>query len=184
MTQDFTKNRISELEDNLVDYKGNPCPGKLWWNVGYFSKPDFDKYLAQRKDVDVEETKRMVEQEAERKLREARGLEETGEIKRQKKEDLKERSDEIVANSPPNIDYPSGILHIGIQQIVGLEVERIRSPGVSEGAEDEKGEDLPCAYCTVIINHRKVYKPRTRLKDNKPFVCAPLLSGLNPTMTT
>ena len=179
MNDDSMKNRIMEREDDLVDYEGNPCPGKVWWNVGYYSKPDFGQYLAHRGDVDVEETKGKVEREAERKLREAQGLDETGEIEQQKKEDLKERSDEIIANSGPNPQYPSGILYIGIQQIVGLEVERIRDSGVREEAEDEGGEDLPSAYCTVIINHEKVYKTRTKLKDNKPFVCTPQ-SGVAP----
>ncbi|KAI5821397.1 hypothetical protein BZA77DRAFT_299441 [Pyronema omphalodes] len=169
MSQESTKNQMTFREDHLCDYEGNPAPGTLSWEVGYFSKCDIDDYLAKRGDVDIEQTKRQIEHDAEKKLREAKGLDESGEIDQQKQEDLKERSDEIIAGSPPNDDWPSGILYIKIEQITGLEVQHIRESGVREEAEQEEGDDLPSAYCTIILNHQKVYKTRTKIKDNKPF---------------
>lgn len=35
--------------------------------------------------------------------------------------------------------------------------------------EEEEGDDLPSAYCTVILNHQKVFKTRTKPKNSKPF---------------
>ncbi|KAF8253956.1 hypothetical protein K440DRAFT_618525 [Wilcoxina mikolae CBS 423.85] len=169
MSYHATKNRMSAREDPLCDFEGKPCPGFLHWDVGYFSKLSLDDHLSKLSNVDVEEMKRKIEIDAEKKLREAKGTDESGEIDQQKREDLKERSDEIIAGSPPNDDWPSGILSIKIEQITGLEVEHIRESGVREGSEDEEGGDLPSAYCTVILNHQKVYKTRTKLKDNKPF---------------
>jgi hypothetical protein len=170
MSQESTKNQMTSREDHLCDYEGNPAPGILGWEVGYFSKCDVDDYLAKRGDVDIEQTKRQIEHDAEKKLREAKGLDESGEIDQQKQEDLKERSDEIIAGSPPNDDWPSGILYIKIEQITGLEVQHIRESGVREEAEQEEDDDLPSAYCVIILNHQKVYKTRTKIKDNKPFV--------------
>ncbi|KAF8873769.1 hypothetical protein BD779DRAFT_1664331 [Infundibulicybe gibba] len=94
------------------------------------------------------------------KLREAvaRDHNETGEIEQQKKEDLKERSEEVIAGSKPAAEWPSGIVAVRIEQINGL-----------EGGEDEEADDLPSAYCTVIVNHERVYKTRVKVKSNKPF---------------
>jgi hypothetical protein len=169
-TKNTTKNRIWAREDGFSDYDGKPCPGKLRWEVGYFEKTQVDEYLAKRDNVDIEAEKWKIEEETEHKLKETKGLDEFGEVEQQKAEDLKERTDEIISASAPSDDYPSGILYVKIEQIQGLEVDKIRKSGVRGGAEDEEGDDLPSSYCTVIINHQKVYKTRTKLKDNKPFV--------------
>jgi hypothetical protein len=173
ITNDATKNRIAAREDGFSGYDGKPCPGTLRWEVGYFEKAQLTEYLKKRGDTDIEATKRKIEEETERKLREADGLDESGEVEQQKAEDLKERTDEIISGSAPSEDYPSGILYVKIEQIQGLEIPKIQQSGVDKGAEDEEGEDLPSSYCTVIINHQKVYKTRTKLKDNKPFVSNP-----------
>lgn len=34
---------------------------------------------------------------------------------------------------------------------------------------EEEGDDLPSAYCTIILNHQKIYKTRTKPKNAKPF---------------
>ncbi|KAF8543160.1 hypothetical protein BDD12DRAFT_916043 [Trichophaea hybrida] len=127
MSYHVTKNRMSAREDPLCDFEGKPCPGFLYWDVGYFSKLSLDDHLLKLSN---------------------------------------ERSEEIIAGSPPNGDWPSGILSIKIEQITGLEVEHIRESGIREGSEDEEGGDISSAYCTII---QKVYKTRTKLKDNKPF---------------
>lgn len=35
--------------------------------------------------------------------------------------------------------------------------------------EEEEGDGLPSAYCTILINHSKVFKTRTKPKNAKPF---------------
>ena len=76
------------------------------------------------------ETKRRIEKDAEKKLREA-SVEQAGdEVEQQKREDLKERTDEIIAGHPPNEEWPSGIMYIKVEQITELEVEHIKESGL------------------------------------------------------
>jgi hypothetical protein len=35
--------------------------------------------------------------------------------------------------------------------------------------EEEEGDSLPSAYCTIILNHKKIFKTRTKPKNSKPF---------------
>lgn len=65
-----------------------------------------------------------------------------------------------------------GIFSIQIHQITGLEFEKIHKSH-SQGEEESDGEegagDLPSSYCTVILNHQKIFKTRTKPKNAKPF---------------
>lgn len=96
----------------------------------------------------------------------------TSEVEQQKKDDLKRKGDEIIASSRPTPHFPSGILSIRIEQISGLGVHKVQRPGLKEAdeCEDEDADDLPSAYCTVLINHQRVYKTRTKMKSSNPFV--------------
>lgn len=96
----------------------------------------------------------------------------TSEVEQQKREDLKEKGDQIIVSSRPSTDFPSGILSIRIEQISGLGVQKVKETGVREAeeGEDDESDDLPSAYCTVLINHERVYKTRTKMKSSNPFV--------------
>lgn len=170
MTKSETLNRSTPHEDRFTDVGGSPWPGSVRWSVGYFAKTG----LEAAKPHDAEEVKKKVDKQAEEKLKEAQGRgqgeDDHGELRRQKAEDLKERTEEIIAGARPSTEWPSGVLSIRIEQITGLEVDKIRESGVREGGEDEERDDLPSAYCTVIIDHQRVYKTRTKLKSGKPFV--------------
>lgn len=76
-------------------------------------------------------------------------------------------------SSPPSNDYPTGIFSIQIHEITGLEFEKIsknrQSQVDGESDEEEGAGDLPSSYCTVILNHQKVFKTRTKPKNAKPF---------------
>ncbi|KAI9700546.1 MAG: hypothetical protein M1820_006700 [Bogoriella megaspora] len=157
--------------------KDEKMPGKLEWSVGYFPKvPILDSQIEQQK-VDtsirnVDQLKRKVDEQSERKLREAKH-DESREISQQKAEDLKERADEMICNAPPPNEYPSGVFSIQIHQITGLEYEKINkyqaSKDEEENDEAEQGDDLPSSYCTIIVNHQKLFKTRTKPKNSKPF---------------
>ncbi|KAF2842793.1 hypothetical protein M501DRAFT_28089 [Patellaria atrata CBS 101060] len=158
---------------------GEGMPGKLEWSVGYFSKKRIlDSQLAeQTEDPDVkneEQLRQKVYQESEHKLREAMKDENADEeIEQQKKQDFKARQDELVITSRPPDDFPSGILSIQIHQITGLELEAInknKEKGKENASdEEEEGNDLPSAYCDIILNHQKIFKTRTKPKNSKPF---------------
>ncbi len=46
-----------------------------------------------------------------------------------------------------------------------------RSKGGEEDREDdaEQSHNLPDSYCTIMLNHRKVYRTRTKPKNAIPF---------------
>ncbi|KAF8907354.1 hypothetical protein CPB84DRAFT_1768999 [Gymnopilus junonius] len=174
MTSKESRNCMSVRTASLVDEKGKDWPGTLQYEYGFFAKTTFEQHLA-NKSQNAEEIRTKISKEAEDKLREAKARERTEEaeadqVERQKKEDTRERTEEIVAGTSPIAEWPSGILSIQIEQVTGLEIQKIRQSGVKDDAGDEAEEDdLPSAYCTIIINHQRVYKTRTKMKSNNPF---------------
>lgn len=177
MKSDETNGRMHDREDGFKAIKaGEGMPGKLSWSVGYYSKTRItdDQLLAQEEDPDIksiEQLKKKTYAEAEHKLREA-SIDHQNEVEQQKAEDFKNRQDQLIIASPPSQDYPSGILSVQIHQITGLELEVLNKSktGSAEASdEDEEGDDLPSAYCTIILNHKKVFKTRTKPKNSKPF---------------
>ncbi|KAF2710409.1 hypothetical protein K504DRAFT_377218 [Pleomassaria siparia CBS 279.74] len=173
-----TNGRIHDRQDGFKALKaGEDMPGKLDWSVGYFSKTRIteDQLAAQEEEPGIknmDQLKEKVYAVSENKLREA-SKDESNEIEQQKAQDLKAREDELIITTPPPQHYPSGILSIQIHQITGLELEAMNknkeSKKETESDEQEEGEDLPSSYCTVILNHEKVFKTRTKPKNSKPF---------------
>jgi hypothetical protein len=178
MKSDETNGKMHDRQDGFKAMKaGEGMPGKLSWSVGYFSKTRVtDDQLAQQdEDPDIknmDQLKKKVYAEAENKLREA-SADHQHEVEQQKSEDFKARQDQLIIASPPSEDYPSGILSIQVHQITGLSLEVLNKDRDSNNAEasdeEEGGDDLPSAYCTIIINHKKVFKTRTKPKNSKPF---------------
>ncbi|KAJ7504507.1 hypothetical protein B0H11DRAFT_1982724 [Mycena galericulata] len=168
-----TQNQMSSRTDRFTDINGSPWSGQLEWECGYFAKTTLEQHLTE-KGEDVDQFKRNIEHDTERELREAETLRHDSqeEIENQKQADMKDRSDELIAGMPPTDEWPSGLLCIQIEQIRGLVVQNTRDSVVGDDVEDEEGEDLPSAYCTIILNHQRVYKTRTKLKSNKPFFAA------------
>ena len=162
---------------------GETMPGKLEWSVGYFSKTPIQPEQLKQQTYDPEvhnmdELKQKVDRICDRKLREAdikkgRHKHDADELDQQRSQELKEHEDAMIICTPPPECYPSGIFSIQIQQITGLELEKISKTQQDKQGEvndeEEEGEGLPSAYCTVIINHSKVFKTRTKPKNAKPF---------------
>ena len=162
--------------------KGQDMPGKLEWNVGYFSKTRIQDCQLQQQTFDpdvrtIEQLKDRVDEVSERMLREAQikdGGDESDEkeLEQQKAQELKSRQDNMIISAPPPEGYPSGIFSIQVHQITGLELEKLSKETSSHDFNDEEqetGDSLPSAYCNVIINHRKVFKTRTKPQNAKPF---------------
>ncbi|KAL0568797.1 hypothetical protein V5O48_013180 [Marasmius crinis-equi] len=167
------KNRITERSDELVGDDGTKWPGSLVWSVGYFDKTSLAQHLTD-KDADAKEIEKQVKEAAQDKLREAesRRHAENPEIEQQTEQDMNEKGQEIIAGSPPPAEWPSGILSVTIEQITGLEVPNVRQSGTHEDMEQEESDQLPSAYCTVIINHEREYQTRTKMKTNNPYLNA------------
>ncbi|KAE9993385.1 hypothetical protein EG327_005372 [Venturia inaequalis] len=156
---------------------GEGMPGKLSWSVGYYSKTRLmDEQMSHQKSEPelktIQDLKRKVDEESTSKLREAKH-DESAELEQQKAQDLKEREDQIIIATPPLKDFPSGILSIVVHQITGLELEAINKNQVAkqetDSDEKEEDDDLPSSFCTIILNHQKIFKTRTKPKNAKPF---------------
>ncbi|KAL8790544.1 MAG: hypothetical protein Q9213_000566 [Squamulea squamosa] len=152
-------------------------PGNLVWRVGYFPKKriqqtQLDRQIIEPEVKSLQQLKDRVATDVGQKLREASYKEHSPGFNQQEAQDLKIREDNMVASTPPLQDSPTGILSLQIHQITGLELERINKPRNDEDMEGETAEgsdELPSSYCTVILNHQKIFKTRTKPKSSNPF---------------
>ncbi|KAH7878188.1 uncharacterized protein C8R40DRAFT_830132 [Lentinula edodes] len=179
MNTSETCNRIGHRQDRFLAEDGRShWPGSLTWSVGYFFKTTLEQHMANKEGENVQDLKSDIAEEAKAKLREAetrKYSEKASEVEQQKKQDLREKTEEIVSGTPPTREWPAGILSVRIEQITGVEVDNPRQSGSKgtkngeDGVEEEEGDDMPSPYCTIIINHAKVYKTRTKMKANNPY---------------
>lgn len=163
--------------------EGDGMPGRLEWSVGYFSKAEIQKCQLEKQNYDpeirsIQQLHDKVEATTHQKLREAKVkgdkfVRNESELKQQKTQELKTTQDEMIIASPPPDNFPSGILSLTVHNITGLGLERLNKRQADQegeaSEEEEEGDDLPSAFCTVIINHRKAFKSRTKPKNSKPF---------------
>lgn len=180
MNDPKTKNKMNDREDRFkaVDLE-EEMPGSLTWSVGYFEKTRItDLQLQQqnyKEDIrNKQQLKEFVSKLAERKLREANiqsGHDD--ELHQQKVQDYKEQEDNMIISAPPSKEHVSGILSMQIHNITGLEVQKQNKEDEDEGdhPDTESGTEgqLPDSYCTIIMNHVKIYKTRTKPRNGKPF---------------
>lgn len=162
---------------------GDGMPGKLEWSVGYYSKTriqqcQLDQQKHDPKIRSMDQLKQKVNDSCERKLRETmlkegRNERDIAELEQQKAQELKAEEDATIISAPPPDGYPSGLFSLQIHNITGLELERLSKKESSkedvQSDEEETGEGLPSAYCTIIMNHRKTFKTRTKPQNSKPF---------------
>ncbi|KAI0598810.1 hypothetical protein F4775DRAFT_553079 [Biscogniauxia sp. FL1348] len=179
MRDSQTFNRIQDREDRLFGQDHDEkMPGSLVWSVGYFSKMRITETQLQQQTVneDVrtkEQLQQYISDKAEHKLREAGKSSDDEEIRQQKLQDYKEMEDSMIISAPPSDEFVSGVLSIQIHNITGLEVQKLqkRDNGDSGDNEDEaeQSDDMPDSYCTIILNHKKIFRTRTKPKNSKPF---------------
>ncbi|KAF7553634.1 hypothetical protein G7Z17_g3523 [Cylindrodendrum hubeiense] len=184
MRDNDSNGHMSNRKDGFRALKsGDGMPGKLEWSVGYFSKTRIQQCQIDQQTHDpeirsMEQLKEKVENSCERKLRETmfkhgKKDRDLGEFEQQKAQELKAEQDAMIISAPPPHGYPSGLFSLQIHNITSLEIERLnKRDSAGDGAasdEEEAGEGLPSAYCTIIINHRKTFKTRTKPQNAKPF---------------
>lgn len=184
MTNSESNGRMWNRSDGFRALKaGESMPGKLEWSIGYFSKTRITDRELKRQTFDssvqtTEQLKEKVDYICQRKLREAsvkegRHKKDADELEQQKAQEYKRIQDAMIISAPPPDDYPSGVLSIVIHQITGLELQKLNKTDADKDAEAddeaEEGEDLPSAYCTIILNHSKIFKTRTKPKNARPF---------------
>ncbi|GAD94031.1 hypothetical protein LEMA_P102160.1 [Paecilomyces variotii No. 5] len=171
-----TNGKMLDRRDTLHTLRADgDMPCTLDWSLGYFSKRRvLPSQLAQQTDDQeiktIDDLRKKVEKESAKKLREPR-KDESHEIEQQEAQGLKDREDRIIISTPPSADYPSGIFAIQIHQILslGFRKEKYNPGGVNCDDDDQVDyDDLLSSYCSVILNHKRVFKTRTKPKSAKP----------------
>lgn len=182
MRDDRSNGKMWQRTDGFRALKsGDNMPGKLDWSIGYFSKARLQEsqFKSQTYDPevrDMDQLEKKVTESCERKLRETMFKEgkderDESELEQQKSQQMKEEEDAMIISAPPPDGFPSGIFGLQIHNITGLELEKLskNEKETDNKEEEETGEGLPSAYCTIIINHKKQFKTRTKPQNAKPF---------------
>ncbi|RPB25083.1 hypothetical protein L211DRAFT_136673 [Terfezia boudieri ATCC MYA-4762] len=160
------KGKMKTRTDSLMGFsKEQIMPGTLTWSVGFYGK--LGLYGGLVKEVAAVAT----------------GVQSTAEI------DCTaftattpalasaDTTSTLVTKVPPSEAYPSGILSIQVHNIVSLSVQSPSNTralnqriGVDTNTEEEEeSETLPSSYCSIILDHQKIYKTRIKPMTSKPF---------------
>ncbi|KAI0157798.1 hypothetical protein GGR57DRAFT_491089 [Xylariaceae sp. FL1272] len=179
MSGSETQNKFQDREDRFV---GEDCeekmPGSLLWSVGYFAKTTITHQQFQEQTVhkhirSKQDLKQHISDSAENKLRESGKPADDEEVRQQKTQDYKEAETAMIVSAPPSDEFLSGILSVQIHNITGLETQNLQKQDKGDGGdsedEAERANDLPDSYCTIILNHKKIFRTRTKPKNSKPF---------------
>ncbi|KAI1102519.1 hypothetical protein F4804DRAFT_312775 [Jackrogersella minutella] len=172
-------NRFHDREDRFAGQDPDETmPGSLLWSVGYFSKTRITSKALEQQTVNEEirtrdQLKQHVSELSEHKLRESGKPSDDEELKQQKAQDYRELEESMIISAPPSDEFVSGVLSVQIHNITGLEVQKLQKQDKGDGGDDEdeaeQHDDMPDSYCTIILNHKKIYRSRTKPKNSKPF---------------
>ncbi|KAI1259397.1 hypothetical protein F5Y18DRAFT_433336 [Xylariaceae sp. FL1019] len=179
MRNSESQNKMQDREDRFTgEDVEEEMPGSLLWSVGYFAKTTITQQQYQEQTVNKnirskEDLKQHISDAAENKLRESGKPADDEEVRQQKTQDYRELETSMIVSAPPSDEFPSGILSVQIHNITGLETQNLQKQdkgdrGDSED-EAEQASDLPDSYCTIILNHKKIFRTRTKPKNSKPF---------------
>lgn len=136
---------------------GTSMPGELYWDVGFFEKPNFRPALRTAgENVALPD-----------KLKDRPELQDDQGV-------LENSLEDDVMHTPPDPLWPSGIISLVVHQIVNLEIRDLGgsygsrkggkeySPGMETGEiKQEEGGKLPSAYCTITLNDQLVCTPHS-----------------------
>jgi hypothetical protein len=174
-------NRIQKREDRFTGQDPDEeMAGSLTWSVGYFSKTRIQQYQLEQQTINdqirsKDQLKNYITELSDHKLREAGKAADDDELHQQKAQDYRELEDAMIISAPPSEEFASGILSVHIHNITGLEVQKLQKEDKNDGNkedqedESERDDDMPDSYCTVILDHKKIYRTRTKPKNSKPF---------------
>ncbi|GAA6035910.1 hypothetical protein JCM8097_005158 [Rhodosporidiobolus ruineniae] len=156
-------NEMQHRTDKLMGFENaDSMSGTLTWSVAYYEKVKLKPELKKKAGIDHNLPKE---------------LQDHPELKvEEQKTDTPEEAD--VQRTPPDPDYPAGILSVVIHQIMSLERQDTRGAsgkdregqaGQDTDAPSEQDENLPSSYCELIVNNDLVYKTRVKQYSQMPF---------------
>ncbi|ORY73397.1 hypothetical protein BCR35DRAFT_148274 [Leucosporidium creatinivorum] len=156
-------NEVHERQDKLMGFEdSDSLDGTLSWSVAYYEKAKLNPALKAKPGVDHNLPKEL-QDHPELKV-------ETTAV------DTAEEAD--VTRTPPDPQYPSGVLSVIIHQINSLERQNL-SGAKGKNREGQAGQDtddaaedannIPSAYCEIILNDDMIFKTRVKQYSQMPF---------------
>ncbi|KIJ49556.1 hypothetical protein M422DRAFT_225382 [Sphaerobolus stellatus SS14] len=163
-----TPNQTFRRADKLMGYEdADSIEGTLHWSIGYYTKVPLRKDLERLPENPPEPKKTATEME----------MRPGDKAPNPAARDLPPPPPDV-ERTPPDPDYPSGILSIVIHQINNLERQNLggasgkdREGQAGQDTDDpsEQSSNLPSAYCEIIINDDLIYKTRVKQYTTMPF---------------
>ncbi|WFC99598.1 hypothetical protein MYAM1_002343 [Malassezia yamatoensis] len=150
-------NEIITKTTQLMGFEdADEMQGQLHWSAGFFEKSKLNKKLQKKHN---EKSASQAEQESKR---------EPSPI------DTEEEARTL--STPPDPQWPSGILSVVVRHIDGLENREVEKGVKGSSREGSAGQDveatmaeLPSSYAEVILNDNLTFKTRVKQYSNMPF---------------
>lgn len=150
-------NQIKSHLSNLMGFEdADQMQGQLSWSVGFFEKAKLNKKLRKTEDESNED--------------------EVDKVVKRKPSPIDSEQEALALDTPPDEEYPSGILSVIVKFIAGLERRDVEKGVDDKDREGAAGQDvemssakLPCGYCELILNDNLFYKTRVKQYNNMPF---------------
>lgn len=155
--------RIQKRTDTLQgEDEGTTMPGKLHWRIGYFPLAEIkEDRQTHGKDISL-----------------PKDLRDKEDFQNPKGTPIGSEEHRVI-RTPPDPEYPSGIVSIIAHQIINLEVQnpsgsfgryQDHSPGQHSGENTaEESVRLPSAYCLLLLNDQLIFRTRTKVITSKPI---------------
>lgn len=148
-------NKMHDYESELMGFEDHDSmQGRLVWSAGFYEKAKLNPKLRVDKSG-------------------ASKSEKDADIKASRA-DTKEGAESL--NTPPDPDYPAGILSVIVKHIGGLENREVEKGVKGIEREGSAGQDvsatspkLPSSYCELILNDNLFFKTRVKQYSNMPF---------------
>ena len=150
-------NQIKSHLSNLMGFEdADQMQGQLSWSVGFFEKAKLNKKLRKTEDESNED--------------------EVDKVVKRRPSPIDSEQEALALDTPPDEEYPSGILSVIVKFIAGLERRDVEKGVDDKDREGAAGQDvemssakLPCGYCELILNDNLFYKTRVKQYNNMPF---------------
>ncbi|KAG8895983.1 hypothetical protein FRC00_006666, partial [Tulasnella sp. 408] len=171
-------NVIHKRVDPLMGFEdANKMDGKLHWSIGYFEKvplnKDLERPIPPPKDAqgNVQAEPKPPRTAPEMEMRPG------DKAPNPAAHDLPPPPPDV-QRTPPDPEWPSGILSVIVHQINNLERQNLKGTtgqdregqaGQDTDEPSEEGSNLPSSYCEIVVNDDLVYKTRVKQYSSMPF---------------
>ncbi|KZV99954.1 hypothetical protein EXIGLDRAFT_723122 [Exidia glandulosa HHB12029] len=161
---------VHKREDKLIGFEdADSMNGSLCWSIAYHPRLPLNKNL----ERPPPEAEKQQQQEEQKCPPDSKGDDKLA------KPPSEPVAPPDVLRTPPDPEWPSGVLRIVLHQIYGLEHQELRGnmgknnregrAGQDTDEPEEEGNNLPSSYCEFVVNDDLVYKTRVKQYTSMPF---------------